>query len=372
MRLLISGLLISSIYLYSCAAKGEVPPSPQEIELPVLQISSKDTTLDRLYVATVNACQNVELRAKAAGFLDKILVDEGQSVTKGQVLFQLNADEARVQLSEETALLASAEADAKTAEVELMRVERLVKKNVLTASELDLAKARLAAANAKVQEALARENKARIKLSYTVVRAPFNGIINRIPHKTGSLIAEGTLLTSISDVTSMHVYFNVSENEYLEYVKSGKLKEKTGQPVTLILADGTIYPEPGKIETMEGEFEEGTGSIAFRAQFANPSKLLKHGASGKVLIRSAIPNAIVIPQKSVMEVQDKNYVFVLTDENTIQMRNIEPETRLEDFILVKSGLKDGDRILYEGVQNVKDGSKIKPRLLTLSSLPTLQ
>lgn len=372
MRLSFLILLINSYFLFGCAAKGESPVASQPMELPVLQISSRDTTLERTYVATVNACQNVELRAKAAGFLEKITVDEGQFVRKGQTLFQLNADEARVQMAEATALLASARADAKAAEVELGRVQTLVKKNVLTSSESELAKARLAAANAKVQEALAREEKARIKLSYTIVRAPFSGIIDRIPHKTGSLIAEGSLLTTLSDIKSMHVYFNVSENEYLHYVKSGQLKNKTGQPVALILADGALYKENGKIETMEGEFESSTGSIAFRASFPNPAQLLKHGASGKVMIRSTIPNAILIPQKSVMEVQDKNYVFVVTPENTVKMRNIELDTRLEDLILVKSGLQDGDKILYEGVQNVKEGNKVRPRLLTLSSLAVLR
>ncbi|AXY72802.1 efflux RND transporter periplasmic adaptor subunit [Paraflavitalea soli] len=360
--------LLGILYLTGCTVKGNSKENSRDPELPVLQLDYKDTLLHRSYVASINAFQNVELRAKAAGFLEEVLVDEGQLVKKGQVLFKLNDAEFKVQLSEASASLASAHAEIKAAEVELMRVNTLVGKKVLSASELDLAKAKLAMANAKAAEASAQQEKAQIRLSYTLVRAPFNGIIDRIPHKRGSLIAEGSLLTTVSDIHTVHVYFNVSENEYLHYVKSGQTENRIGQSVNLILADGSTYPFPGKIETMESEFEPATGSIAFRASFPNPAKLLKHGASGKVMLTAAVPNALMIPQRSVFEIQDKNYVFVVNKDNTVRMKSFVPERRVEDFVLVKSGLTDEDKIIYEGVQNIREGNKVVPRLISMEEL----
>ncbi len=355
-----------------CAAKGNKPETTEEMELPVLQIDARDTLLRRTYVANINAFQNIELRAKVPGYLERILVDEGKFVKKGQLLFALNDAELKVQLAEASAVLASARAEVKMAQVELTRVEGLVNKNIVTRSELDLAKAKLSSTQAKVQEAVAREEKAKIGLSQTLVRAPFSGIIDRIPLKVGSLIAEGTLLTTLSDIHSVHVYFNVSENEYLQFVKNGGMKENAGQKIKLELSDGSDYPYPGKIETMEGEIEKETGSIAFRASFPNPDNLLKHGASGKIILNSSVSGAILIPQRSVFEIQDKNYVFVLNKENKVNMRSIEQDTRLEDLILVKSGLEDGDRIVYEGVQNIREGNTVKPRLLSFNALLNIQ
>lgn len=364
--------ILSTIYLTGCFAKGNVKEKEKDLELPVLQLSYIDTMLHKSYVATINACQNVELRAKASGFLEEILVDEGKYVKKGQLLFRLNDAEFKVQMSETAAFLSSAKAEVKATEVEMKRVKTLVAKNVLADSELELAEARLAAAQAKAEEAQAREEKARIRLSYTAIRAPFSGIIDRIPHKPGSLIAEGTLLTTVSDIHAMHVYFNVSEKEYLNYIRSGKSGNRLGQSVNLVLADGTDYGQQGRIETMEGEFQPGTGSIAFRANFPNPAGLLKHGASGKIQIISNISKALLIPQKAVFEIQDRNYVFVLNKNNTVSMKSFEPEAHVEDLILVRSGLTDSDRIIYEGVQNVKEGYRVIPRFISMDSVLAIQ
>jgi membrane fusion protein (multidrug efflux system) len=175
-------------------------------------------------------------------------------------------------------------------------------------------------------------------------------------------------MSSVSDIHAIHVYFNVSEQEYLNYVKTEKADSRLGQQVTLVLADGSTYKHKGRIETMEGAFEKGTGSIAFRAIFPNPEKLLKHGASGRIILTSAIKNALLIPQKAVFEIQDKNYVFTVNANHTVRMKNFEPDTRVDDFILVKSGLADGDAIVYEGVQNLREGRKIIPRQISSDSL----
>lgn len=362
--------LFISVYAAGCAAKGNQETVKQEVELPVLKLQTLDTILEKSYVTSINACRNVELRAKAAGFLEEISVDEGQMVQKGQIMFRLNDAEFKVQLTEAKAALSSAQADLKSAGVELDRVKILVTKKVLSASELDLAKAKLAAAAARVDEAAARQENAAIKLSYTVIRAPFTGIIDRIPHKKGSLITEGILLTTVSDIHEMHAYFNLSESEYLNYMKSGKKAHKDGEKVQLVLADGSLYAQQGTIQTIDAEIEKQTGSIAFRASFSNPAQLLKHGASGKIILQSAAPKAILIPQRAVFEIQDKNYVFIVKNDNTVKMQEFKPDTRLDDFVLVQSGLSANDQIIYEGVQNIKEGSRIKPRYIGIDSLLT--
>jgi membrane fusion protein, multidrug efflux system len=364
--------ILSIVWLTGCAVKGNTEKKIPEVEVPVFQLQSKDTTLQRSYVANINARQNVELRAKVSGFLESIQVDEGQIVKKGQLMFRLNDAEFKVQVSEAKALLTSALAEVKSAEVELRRVQSLVDKKIVTETELELANAKLAAAKARVDEALAKEEKAKINLSYTAVRAPFDGIIDRIPHRLGSLVNEGTLLTTVSDNHAMHVYFKVSEKEYLTYVNKKQAGNHTKQPATLMLADGTTYKHPGKIETMEGEFDQETGSIAFRAAFPNPSGLLKHGASGNILLTTPISKALMIPSRAVLEIQDRNYVFVVGDDQKVRMKSFVPEARIDDFILVQSGLDEGDRIVYEGVQNIKEGSPVKPRIITTESILTAE
>jgi len=369
MKIVHMACLLGVLYVTGCSVKGNTNEKQKDVELPVLELGYRDTLLHRSYVATINAFQNVELRAKVDGFLEQILVDEGQYVKKGQPLFQLNDAEFKVQLSEAAAAVASAKADVKAAEVEMNRVTTLVAKNVLSSSEKDLAKARLAAATAKEEEANAQLEKARIRLSYTMIRAPFNGIIDRIPHKLGSLIAEGTLLTTVSDIHAMHAYFNVSENEYLAYEKRLRKDPQTlNGAIQLILADGSKYPHSGKIETLDGEFDDATGSIAFRARFNNPDKLLKHGASGKVRLSNEQDNVIMIPQKSVFEIQDKNYVFLLDKNNVAHMHSFAPQTRIDQYYIMQSGLEAGDVIVYEGVQNLRDGARIKPVYTSADSL----
>jgi membrane fusion protein, multidrug efflux system len=363
--------ILCMIWLTGCGVKGNTEKKVKDLELPVFELQSRDTTLHRSYVASINAFQHVELRAKASGFLENITVDEGQFVKKGQLMFTLNDAEFKVQLSEAKAALSSALAELKGAEVEAGRVKSLVDKKIVTPSDLELANAKLAAAKAKVDEALAKQEKAKINLSYTTVRAPFDGIIDRILQKRGSLITEGSLLTSVSDIHAMHVYFKVSEKEYLNYVNSKK-ESARHSPAVLELADGTVYRYPGKIETMEGEFDTETGSIAFRAVFPNPAKLLKHGASGNILLTTKINNALMVPQRSVLEIQDRNFVFVLGDDYKVRMKSFVPESRIDDFVLVRSGLAAGDRIIYEGVQNIKEGSSIKPRMISVDSILAAQ
>ena len=364
---------ILALLLAGCTKENPTQSVPDEIQtLPVTEIFSRDTTLHRSYVADVQAVRNVELRARVQGFLEKIYVDEGEQVQKGQLLFKINDEEYKAELAKAKANLKSAIAEAKAAELEVDRLRVLVDKNVIAKSELDVSLAKLDAMKARIEEARSAESNAAVRLSYTSIRAPFDGIIDRIPLKTGSLINRGTLLTSASDVSSVYVYFNVSEGEYLEYIKSKPTDStRSNNKVRLMLADGSPYPHQGNIETVEGEFKASTGSIAFRAHFPNPDKILKHRATGRISLSNSLKGALMIPQKAVFEIQDKNYVFVVDSSNQVHMKNFIPKLRFSYYYIVESGLQEGDKIVYEGIQNLRDGMQIAPETVSMDSLIAL-
>lgn len=346
---------------YACSVNSQTDKTAELPRLPVTEIVVKDTLLHKDYVAEIQAVRNVEIRNRITGFLDKILVDEGQYVRAGQTLFVLNSKEYRTEVAKAKASLSNALAEAKTAEVELQRVKILVDKKVVTASDLDLAKAKLAAEQAKVSEARSVLSDAQNRLSYTAIRAPFSGIINRIPFKTGSLLEEGSLLTTVSDINSVYTYFHISEDEYLNYLQAKKANKSHSNEVELTLANGKLYPHNGEIETIASEFDGSTGSIAFRAKFPNPDNILKHGATGKVNLETAVEDALMLPQKAVFEIQDKNYVYVVDKQNKVKMKSFVPKTRLSHYYIVQSGLQPGERIVYEGVQSLRDGMEIIPQ-----------
>jgi len=335
---------------------------------PITEVIAKDTFTYNEYVAEIHAVQNVEMRAKVNGYLENIYIDEGQPVREGQVLFSINQKEYQQELSKAKANHKSAVADARSAELEYRNVHKLVNKNIISGSELERAQNKLASANAKVEEATAFEASAAHKMQYTSVRAPFNGIVNKIPYKIGSLIEEGTLLTSISQNNEVFAYFDVSEKEYLTYAYNTLKDPNESKAVSLVLADGSEFTDQGKIETIEGEIDQTTGNIAFRARFNNPDKILKHGASGKVRLLKKLKNVILVPQKSTFEIQDKLYVYVLAADNKVYVRNIVSSQSIEHLFVVSKGLKPGEKIVYEGVQNVTDGLAIEPRFVHMRQI----
>ncbi|WP_034257041.1 efflux RND transporter periplasmic adaptor subunit [Adhaeribacter aquaticus] len=361
--------LVIGAFVFGCTANGQTdkkltsPPS-----MPVTRVVTKDTLLHQDYVADVQASKHVEMRARVTGYLENILVDEGQMVKKGQPLFRINPTEYKAEVDKAKANLNSAIAEAKGFEVEVEQVKLLVNKKVISASELKMAQSKLGAAKARIEEARSAYNNAATRLTYTYIRAPFAGVIDRIPLKVGSLIDEGTLLTTISDLENVFVYFKISEKEYLNYVKSKDKGNSSSNIVELILADGSTYPLKGKIETMDGIFESNTGSIAFRAKFPNRKQLLKHHSSGMVRLTSEVDDALIIPQKAAIEIQDRNFVYVVDKNNRVKIRSFKPKNRLSHFYIVESGLQAGEQVVYEGVQDLKDGTVIKPVQVPMDSI----
>ncbi|MBS1660819.1 MAG: efflux RND transporter periplasmic adaptor subunit [Bacteroidetes bacterium] len=376
------GLMIVLILSQTaCTSYGQPErPSADTLQLPVLTLKERDTLLQTPYVADIQAVKNVEIRTRVKGFLETIFVDEGKPVKKGQPLFKINDEEYKVALSKAKAGLSNAIAAAKSSEVEVQRVQILVNKQVVAASELEVAQAKLAADNANIEEARAAVKSAENHVSYTLLRAPFDGIIDRIPLKAGSLIDEGALLTTLSDISSMYAYFSIPENEYLQYERSRTaLNNRTASDnhsphdnrsneVKLILADGKPYAYPGKIETVEGEIEQNTGSIDYRARFPNPQQLLRHGATGKLYLSNKIERVLLVPQQAVFDIQDKSYVYIVNKDNTLKMRSFTPLTRITGCYVVREGLHADENILCEGAQNVREGMTIQPRPVTADML----
>jgi membrane fusion protein, multidrug efflux system len=302
-----------------------------------------DTSFAKEYVAEIQSLQNVEIRAKVDGYVESINVDEGQHVTAGQLLFTIRPKEYEAEL-------AKAKAEARTEELEVQNTKMLADKNIVSQTELAMAQAKLD--QAKAEQAIAE-----LHLSYTEVKAPFDGIIDRIHFKMGSLIDNGSLLTTLSNNKEMYAYFNVAEAEYLDYKMRNSDDNKNN--IALILANGQEHKYKGTIETIEGEFDKEVGSIAFRAKFPNPDLLLKHGETGKVRLKVDLKDAFIIPQKATYEVQDKIYVYVIDQSGTAHSKNVIVKQQLSNIYILSSGLSVNDKILLDGVQTVKEDEKIQ-------------
>lgn len=338
-------LLISFLALIGFAAcKSKPEEEKKEVsEYIVTSPIIKDTTFIKEYVAQIQSFQNVEIRAQEKGFLETLNVDEGQRVSAGQTLFKIMP-----KIYEAEYMKASA--TVKTVELEMQNVKTLADKNIVSKTELAIALAKLD--EAKAEQALAQAH-----LSFTTIKAPFDGTIDRIKFKRGSLIDEGGILTTLSNNKDVFAYFNVSEVEYLDY--KGRAKNDIHNTVSLMLANGTEYKNKGIIETIESEFDNTTGNIAFRAKFPNPEFLLKHGETGKVRMTIPINKGLIIPQKATYELQDKICVYVIEQDNTVKSRIIKIKQKLENLYVVESGLDVNDKILLEGLQSVKEDDKIE-------------
>jgi len=363
-------LLSATIVSCSKFASKENTNSSSDESIAVYQITPQSIDLSEYYVADIQAQQNVEIRTRVKGYLDKIFVDEGKFVKKGQLLFGISDDLYQTQLKKAKANTQYTIAEAKSAELTMKNIKLLVEKGVVNKTELDMAKAKYESLIAKVEEAKADEQTAAINLSHALIRAPFDGFLDRIPFKVGSVLNEGELLTSISDVNNMNVYFKVSEKEYLDLMKLSPKEgfSANGFQVNLVLADGSVFPNEGKIETIEGDFETGTGSIGIRAKFQNVNRLLKHNLSGKIRLTRKRENAIIVPQKATFEIQDKTFVYILDKGNKVTSKAIKPIKRIDEYYLVEDTDLGGKIIVYEGIQTIKSGDKINPKQISDKSL----
>lgn len=334
--------LISTWLLISCNSHKE--ETEEKAKYLVSNPIKTDTLVERKYVCQIHSIKHIELRALEQGYLQKIFVDEGQKVTQGQLMFKIMPN---VYQSE----LLKAKAEASASNIEYQNTKTLAEKNVVSKNELAIAKAKLDKAYAEVKLA-------QTHLDFTNIKAPFTGIIDHFHTREGSLLEEGELLTTLSDNSKMWVYFNVPEAEYLNYMTKKSKNEML--KVNLEMANGAIFKQEGIVETIEGEFNNETGNIAFRATFNNPERILRHGETGNIIVKNAYKNAILIPQKATFEVLEKKYVFIVDKNNIVRQKEITvAKEEIPYLFIVTKGLAATDRILLDGLRKVKEGQKIE-------------
>lgn len=327
----------------SCTSSQAETEHEEKASFLVTSPIKTDTTITDDYVGQIHAINHIELRAQEKGYLQKIYVDEGQFVKKGQLLFQIMP---RLYEAE----LQKAQAEVNFAEVEYQNTKTLSDKNIVSPNELAMAKAKLD--KAKAEAALAK-----VHLQFTEIRAPFDGIIDRFHVRLGSLVEEGELLTNLSDNSKMWVYYNVPEAEYLEY-KTSEKKDDAVQ-VNLLMANNKLFKHAGVVETIEADFNHETGNIAFRATFPNPDGLLRHGETGNIRMGIPLKDVLLIPQKATFEVLDKKYVYVVDKNNVLRSREITIGAELPHIYVVQSGLAANDKVLLEGLRLVRENEKIE-------------
>ena len=340
----ISLLLLAScggLYgITSCASKPE--EKEEAIKYLVTSPLREDTTVTKEYVAQIHAYQRIEVRALEKGYLQKIFVDEGQTVRKGQLMFQITPLIYQAELKK-------SQAEANFVDIEYQNTKRLADNNVVSKNELALSEAKLDKARAEV--ALAQTH-----LQFTTIKAPFTGIMDHFQARLGSMVDEGDLLTTLSDNSKMWVYFNVPEAEYLSYKEH--MRKDSVMHVNLLMANNQEFKYPGVIQTIEADFNNETGNIAFRATFPNPNGLLRSGETGSVLMTVPLKNALIIPQKATYEVLEKKYVYVVDKNNVVHQKEITIASEMPDLYVISHGLSSKDKIMLEGIRKVKDGDKI--------------
>lgn len=301
-----------------------------------------DVVITQRYVCQIHAHRHIDIRSLVNGHLQQILVKEGQAVKKGDLLIKI------------VATLNQAKLDAELAEVNLAQLEFDNTKKLADDKKVSQTEVRLF--QSKLQKAKAKAEVAKAELRFADIVAPFDGLVGRLLAQVGSFVKEGDNLTTLSDNSAMWVYFSVPEKQYLDYVANRNQLE--AGKIDLVLANGNLFPQPGKIGAIEAQFHNKTGNIAFRADFPNPDRLLRHGQTGTILIHRKVPNAIVVPLWTTYEVNDKRYVYVVDKDDVVHRREIVVQNETDDLFVIEKGVGVSDRIVLEGVRQVHDGEKV--------------
>jgi membrane fusion protein (multidrug efflux system) len=367
----IRNIILGGIVLYLQLACSETKPAATQAALPqvlpVVNITSTSALTTTEYPASIQGIVNVDIRPQVSGSLDKVFVDEGSFVKKGQSLFKIDEQPFRAQLNSAIATLRAAEAATLNTQLEVDKLTPLVQNKVVSEYQLKAAQASHKIALANVQQAQSMVKTAQINLGYTLIKAPVSGYIGRLPKKQGNLVSPSDIeaLTQLSDVRQVYVYFSLGESDFMHFTAKNKglsLNEKIKNlpPVSLILSDNSEYAEKGKIDMVDGQFDKNTGAITLRATFSNAKGLLRSGNTGRINLGIIHPNAILVPQQATVEVQDKVFVFAVDKDNKVSKRPIVISGKSNNDYIVQEGVNEGDRIVFKGFENLQDGATITP------------
>ena len=364
-KLSLLAIAAAATVLVSCGNKGG-RPNFGDNEFPVQEVTTVSASMQTTYPAIIKGIHDVEIRPKVSGFLVQINVHEGQTVSAGQTLFVIDNATYQAAVRQARAAVNTATAQLNTAKLTYDNAQKLFANNVIGSYELESSRNAYESAQAQLAQAKASLASAQETLSFCYIKSPASGVIGNIPFKVGTLVSASTqqALTTVSDISSMEVYFSMTEKDILSMTKtSGSTQEalKEFPAVKLQLADGTIYNEEGHIVKMSGVIDAATGSVQLIANFTNPQRLLKSGGSGAIIIPRSNKSAIVIPQTVVSEVQNKKFVYLLGKDNKVKYSEItvEPQTDGNNYV-VTSGLKVGDKYVTNGITKLNDGMEIVP------------
>lgn len=365
-KVLFTSILLA-FFLQACSEKAQTTEAPIP-ELPVYTLQKSETTTISEYPAAIRGVVDIEIRPQVGGALDKVYVDEGAFVTKGQLLFKINERPFREQLNIALSNLNAAKAALINTQLEIDKLSPLVQNKVVSDYQLKSAQAAHKIALSTIEQAKALVENAKIDLSYTSVHAPVNGYIGRLPKRQGSLLAPTDVepLTTLSNVQQVYAYFSLGELDFIQFknqYNGNSLNDKIKNlaPVSLQLADKTAYEETGKIDVIDGQFDKNTGAIMLRATFPNPQGVLRSGNTGKIQMKMNHTDALLIPQEATVEIQDKVFVFLVDASNKVSKKPIHVVGRSGTDYLIGDELKAGDRIVLKGFDKLQDGMSISPQ-----------
>ncbi|AOM79751.1 efflux RND transporter periplasmic adaptor subunit [Pedobacter steynii] len=359
--------LLLSILMTACKPNQNQGQQEEVQEFPTLLLEARKTALSVEYPATLQGEQTVEIRSKVDGYIEQVYVNEGAQVRKGQPLFKIDANSYQQEVNSRQAAVIAAEANLETATIQSQRTKVLVDRKIVNSFELTSAKNVERVKRAELNQAKADLSSARSKLAYTHIVSPIAGVVGSLPYKIGSLVSStsASALTTVANTRQIYAYFSLSQQQLASFLRKydGQRvndKFRNMPEVSLTLADGTRYPVKGKIETLSGVLNANTGAANFKAVFPNPESKLWSGASAVLSIPTTINEAILVPKSSTFELQGKHFVFSVDATNTVHNTAVEVMDAVteKDYVVI-SGVKSGDKIVTEGLGNLKDGMKIK-------------
>jgi membrane fusion protein (multidrug efflux system) len=354
--------MITSLLIISCGGDEKQqrgPAGPQSF--PVVKVATRTVTSFTTYPTSVEGIVNSEVRAKISGYITDVLVDEGQKVRKGQVLFKLETQT----LNQDAA---AARANVNAAQVEVDKLKPLVEKEIISNVQLETAKA-------KLQQAQSSYNSINANIDYGIIKSPVDGYVGLIRLRKGALVSpsDQQSLTTVADISKVYAYFAMNEEDYLDFITEVDgvdiaTKIKNLPPVELILANNTVYEFKGEIETINSQINTQTGSVSFRAIFDNPSQILTNGSSGKIKVPKTFENAIVIPKVSTYDQQGSTYVYQISADSIATSVKVSILTEVDNMYVVKEGIKEGDLIIAKGVGKLQGEIKISPQAIPFDSI----
>ncbi|PWV49139.1 efflux RND transporter periplasmic adaptor subunit [Chitinophaga sp. S165] len=360
-------LAIITVWLSACTSKHPENTTGAAVPVSIITVSANDANIYKEYPATVEGETDVQIRTQVNGILEKIYVDEGAYVTKGQLLFKVNDQEYKEQLNNASAELLAAQAAVSNAQLEVDKVRPLVESKVVAPMQLQTARSNYDMAVAREKQAAARVADANIKLAYTNIKAPVNGYIGRLNKKAGTLVApaDADALTGLSAIDMVHVYFSIGEQEFVALknaLPGATLTEKLRQapPVSLQVAGDSVYPQQGKIDMVNGSFEKNSGAITLRASFPNTQGLLRSGNTGKIKLSFVQESVIAVPQTATLEIQDKIFVYTVNDSSKAYKKSITISGKSGNNYLIREGLHSGEKIVTTGMELLQDGTLVQP------------